>query len=202
MDFQCVRTHITTCGEWKPNTSSGSKTTVRIVSQRFSQAVASSSTAPSSNASNRPGILKASGQGLSLIAGVRRLAAEDSNSNDAAPSSQELLSDAETNDSARRLAATVRNQNLDFQKKKKRKCKETCRKKIQASSAKPQSGRTIAAYLVITFHILRKSIRICDRNLVASQETKWNTSMWILWYGECLCLPPWMPQFFWKGSLG
>ena len=67
--------------------------------------------------------------------------------------------------------------------------------KIQTSSTKTQSGRIITAYLVITSHIFRKSTRICDRNLVASQETKWKTSMWSLWCGECLCLSPWMPQF-------
>ena len=60
-------------------------------------------------------------------------------------------------------------------------------RKIQTSST--------TTYLVLTFHILRKSTLICDRNLVACQEKKWQTSMWILWYGECWCLSPWMPQF-------
>ena len=58
---------------------------------------------------------------------------------------------------------------------------------IQTWSTKTQCGRIITAYLMMTFHMLRKSTRICDRNLVASQETKWKTSIWILWYGECLC---------------
>ena len=31
----CIRTHITTCDEWKPNTSSGSEMPVRTVSQKF-----------------------------------------------------------------------------------------------------------------------------------------------------------------------
>ena len=56
---------------------------------QVSQTAASSSTAPSSNASDRPGILRApSQQGLSLIASAGRPAAEDSNQNDAASSSQ------------------------------------------------------------------------------------------------------------------
>ena len=88
-----------------------SKPTLNLVSQ----AVASSSTAPSSSASNRPGILKASSQSFSLIASVGRLAAEESNYNDAASSSQVWQSDAKTNDSARRLASTGTNQNLGFQ---------------------------------------------------------------------------------------
>ena len=50
------------------------KLTLNLVSQ----AVASSSTAPSSSASNRPGMLKASSQDLSLKAGAGRVAAEES----------------------------------------------------------------------------------------------------------------------------
>ena len=81
----------------------------------LSQAVASCSTAPSSSASNRPVILNASSQSLSFTVSVRRLAAEGSNQNDVASSSQVWQSDAKTNDSQRRLAATGTNQNLDFQ---------------------------------------------------------------------------------------
>ena len=33
--LQCIRTHITACDEWKPNTSSGSEMPVRTVSQKF-----------------------------------------------------------------------------------------------------------------------------------------------------------------------
>ena len=36
LDLQCIRTHVTTCDEWKPNTSSGSEMPVRTVSQKFS----------------------------------------------------------------------------------------------------------------------------------------------------------------------
>ena len=87
-----------------------SRPTLNLVSKT----VASSSTAQSSRASNRPEILKATSQGLSLIAIVGRPAAENSNHNDAASSSQVWQSDAKTNDSARRLAASGTNQNLDF----------------------------------------------------------------------------------------
>ena len=87
-----------------------SKPTLNLVPQT----VASSSKAPSSSASNRPGILRASSQSSSLVASAGSLAAEDSNQNDAASSSQVWQSDAETNESARRLAAAGTNQNLDF----------------------------------------------------------------------------------------
>ena len=70
----------------------------------------SSSTAQS----NVPGILKATSQSLSLIACAGRLAAEDSNRNDAASSSQVWQTDAKTNASAGRPAATETNQNLDL----------------------------------------------------------------------------------------
>ena len=66
--------------------------------------------------SNRPAILrKSSQQGLSLLVSAWRRAAEDSNQNDAASSSQVRQKDAEMNASARRLAAAGRNQDLDFQ---------------------------------------------------------------------------------------
>ena len=35
LGLQCIRTQITTCDEWKPNTSSGSEMPVRTVSQKF-----------------------------------------------------------------------------------------------------------------------------------------------------------------------
>ena len=81
----------------------------------FSKTVANSSTAQSSSASNSPGILKTPSHSLSLIACAGRPAAEDSNQNDAASSSQVWQPDAKTNASAGRLAATETNQNLDFQ---------------------------------------------------------------------------------------
>ena len=82
-----------------------------------SPTAASSSTAPSSSASNRPGILRAPSQrGSNLIAqSAGKLAAGSSNQNDATSSSQVWLLDAETIDSARKLAAARTNQDLSFQ---------------------------------------------------------------------------------------
>ena len=64
-----------------------------------------------------------------------------------------------------------------------------------SSSTTTWSGRTTTTHLVLTFHISRKSTRICDSNLIASQKTKWETSMWTRWYGECLWLSLSKPQF-------
>ena len=64
----------------------------------------------------------------------------------------------------------------------------------KSSSTTTRIGRTTTTYLVLTFHISRKSARICD-SIIASQKTKWNTSMWIRWYGECLWLSLSKPQF-------
>ena len=81
-----------------------------------SQTAASSSAASSSSASNLPVTLRApSQQGSNLIANAGKLAAGGSNQNDAASSSQVWLSDAQTNDSARKLAAAGTNQDLSFQ---------------------------------------------------------------------------------------
>ena len=87
----------------------------RIVAKLKPTLAASSSTAPSSSAFHRPGMLRAPRQSLSLTASAGRLAAEDSNYDDAVSSSQVWQSDAKTNDSARRLAAAGTQQNLDFQ---------------------------------------------------------------------------------------
>ena len=68
----------------------------------------------SSSASNCPGVVEAPSPSLSLAACAGRTAAEDSNQNDAASSSQVWQSDVESNASAGRLAAEETNQNLDF----------------------------------------------------------------------------------------
>ena len=65
-----------------------------------------------------------------------------------------------------------------------------------------RSGRTISAYLELTYHTLRKSSRIRDYNSNASQKTKWKTSMWIRWYGGRLCWWPSKPQFIWARIFG
>ena len=48
-----------------------------------------------------------------------------------------------------------------------------------SSSTTTSSGRSTTTHLVLTFTISRKSTRICDSNLIASQKTKWKTSMCI-----------------------
>ena len=89
-----------------------SKPTLNLVSQ----SAASSSTAQSSSASSRPGILRAPRQGSNLTAKVTgKLTAGGSNQNDAASNSQVWPSDARTNDSAKKLAAARTNQDLSFQ---------------------------------------------------------------------------------------
>ena len=165
------------------------ETTLNLVSHT----AASSSTAPSSSASNRPGILRAPGQqGSKLIAkGAGKLAAGGSNQNDAASSSQVWLSDAKTNDSATKLAASGTNQALGFQESTRKLAAEN----FKSSSTTTRSGRTTTTYLVLTFHTPRKFTRICDNNIIASQKTKWKTSMWIRWYGECPWLSLSKPQF-------
>ena len=88
-----------------------SKPTLNLVSQT----AASSSRAPSSSASNRPGILKTpSLEGSNLIASAGNLAAGGLNQNDAASTSQVWQRDTETNESARKLAAAGTNQDLSF----------------------------------------------------------------------------------------
>ena len=81
-----------------------------------SHAAASSSTAPSSSASNRPGIFSAfSQQGSNVTAkGAGKPAAGSSNQNYAASSSQVWLTDAKMNGRARKLAAAGANRGLSF----------------------------------------------------------------------------------------
>ena len=150
-----------------------------------SHAAASSSTASSSSASNRPGILRApSQQGSNLTAKRCRETC-----------SWRFKSEYRS----------VKFSSVASRCKDERQCEETrCyRNKPETWIFQPvqgdfpqknqttsttQSGRLITAYLVLRFHISRKSSRICDSNMVASQETKWKTSKPIVCYGECLCL--------------
>ena len=68
--------------------------------------------------------------------------------------------------------------------------------KIPTSTTRTtRSGRTITAYLVLTFHTSRKTTWTCDNNSNASQKTKWRTSIWNRWYGECLWLSLNKPRF-------
>ena len=90
-----------------------SKPTLNLVPR----SVASSPSAPSSSASNRPRILRApSQQGSNLIAQCAgKPAASGSNQNDAASSSQVWLTDAKMNERARKLVAVDTSQGQSFQ---------------------------------------------------------------------------------------
>ena len=151
-----------------------------------SQTAASSSTAPSSSASNRPGILGApSQQGSNPIGkGAVKLTDGGSNQNDAASSSQVWRSVAKTNNSTRKLAAAGTNQDLSLQECARELAAENSEIIVDDDSKWPNN-----------YHISRKSTRICDSNSNASQKTKWRTSMWIRWYGECLWLSLSKPPF-------
>ena len=83
----------------------------------ISRFAAGSTTAPSSSASSRPGVLRApSQQGSNLIAQCAgKPAAGGSNQNDAASSSQVLLTDAKMSERARKLAAVDTNEDQSFQ---------------------------------------------------------------------------------------
>ena len=84
-----------------------------------SHTAASSSTAPSSSAPSRPGILRApTQQGSDLTAqSAGKLVAEGSNQNDAASSSQVWLTDTQMSERARKLAAAGTNQDPSFQER-------------------------------------------------------------------------------------
>ena len=157
-----------------------------------SHAAASSSTASSSSASNRPGILRApSQQGSNLTA--KRCRETCSWRFKSEYRSVEFSSVASRCKDERQCEETrcYRNKPETWIFKP---VQGDFPQKIQTTST-TQSGRLITAYLVLTFHISRKSSRICDSNMVASQETKWKTSKRILRYGECLCLSLCIPQF-------
>ena len=102
-------------GTGEERTVAKSKSTLKLVSHT----AASPSTAPSSSASNRPGILRAhSQQDSNLIPqSAGKPAADGSNQNDAASSSQVWLTDAKKNEHARKLAAAGTNQDPSFQER-------------------------------------------------------------------------------------
>ena len=114
-----------------------------------------------------------------------------SSQNDAACSTQVWLTDARLGERARKLAVADTNQDQKFP--------ETARKlalNIWTSTTwTTRSGRTISAYLEVTYKNLRMSTRIWDDNSNANQKTKWRTSMWICWHDECLGLSLSKPQF-------
>ena len=131
-----------------------------------------SSAAPSSIASNRPGILGApSQQGSNLIAGAGKPAAEGSNQNDAASSSQVWPSDAKANDSARKLAAVDTNRDLSFQECARKLAAENFEIIVGDDSEWPNNFHTSRAYdphLVNVYSNLRPQLK---------QKTKWKASM-------------------------
>ena len=92
-----------------------SKPTLNLVSR----SAASSPAAPSSSASSRPEILTAPSQQGSNLTGqsAGKPAAVGSNQNDAASSSQVLLTDAKMSERARKLAAAGTNQDPSFQER-------------------------------------------------------------------------------------
>ena len=142
-------------------------TRIRRTLNLVSKTVASSSTAQSSSASNCPVILKAPSQSLSLVACVGRPAAEDSNPNDAASSSQVWQSDVKANARAERPAATETNQNLDFLASAGKPAAEGSGI-VDADSEWPNNFQISVAYVP---HLEKKSIQTFDRKLVVNQGT-------------------------------
>ena len=143
-----------------------SKPTLNLVSHT----AANSSTAPSSSASNRPGILRAPGQqGSNLIAqSAGRLAAGCSNQTDAASSAQVSQRDAKTNDSARKLAAAETNQDLSFQESARKLAAENSEINDEDDSKLPHND-----------HISRADVPHLEKvNSNLRQKTTWKTSMW------------------------
>ena len=130
----------------------------------FSQTATSSPTAPSLSASNRPKILRAPSHSTKCRETCRwRLKSEWRR--------VEFLSvakrDAKMNDIARKLAASGTNQDLSFQEM----CKDNLPRKILWPTTRTtRRSRTTSTYLVLTFHISRKSTRICDSQLNRKPE--------------------------------
>ena len=157
------------------------------------QTAASSCTAPSSNASNRPGIFRApSQQGLSLIASAACSWRFESKWRSVEfPSVANRCEDERNCDETR---CCRHEPGSEFS----RKCKATCRWKVWTSTTRTtRSRRKNSAYLVLTYHILRKSTRIRDDNSNARQKPKWRITIRIRWYGERLCWSPSKQQFIW-----
>ena len=76
-----------------------------------------------------------------------------------------------------------------------RKCKETCSRKFRSHRRRRLGVAEQLPHISCLLSTSRESTRICDSNLIASQKTKWKTSMWIRWYGECLWLSLCKQQF-------
>ena len=150
-----------------------SKPTLNLVSQT----AASSFTAPSSSASNRPGIFKApSRQGSNLMA---KGAAGGPNQNDAASSSQVWLSDAKTNDGARKLAAVDTNQDLSFQECVRKLAAENSEIIVDDDSKWPNNYLISRAYVPHLEHVhsnLRQQLKRSPKDKFEDLDV--NTLIW------------------------
>ena len=142
-----------------------------------------------------PGILRApSQQGSNLTAqSAGKTAAEGSNQNGAASSSQVWLTDAKNERQCEETRCCGNEPGSEFS----RMCKETCRRKFR------HQRRVVDSEWPNNFHRFRVLRSTPRENLLEpatttqkrSQKTKWKTSMWTRWYGECLWLSLGKPQF-------
>ena len=156
-----------------------SKPTLNLVSH----SAASSPTAPSSSASSRPGVLRApSRQGSNLIAqSAGKFAVGGSNQNDAPSSSQVWLTDAKTNDSARKLAAEGTNKDPSFQECARKLAAENSDINDEDDSKWPQNDRISRANVQRTvkqlFDVTRKLVKhqkeIQGISMINWQEISW-----------------------------
>ena len=152
-----------------------SKPTLNLVFQT----AASSSTAPSSNASSRLGIFGAPSQeGFSLVPSAACTWRLKSKWRSVKFPSVANRCTEERNCEETRCCGHEPGSEFS------RKCKTTCRWNVWTSTTRTtRSGRTISACLVLTYHILRMSTRIRDDNSNASQKPKMedlneNTMIW------------------------
>ena len=142
-----------------------------------SKTAASSSTAPGSSASNRPGILRApSQQGSNLMASAGKPAAGGSNQNDAASSSQVWQRDAEMNDSARKLGVAGTNQDLSFQRSARKFAAENSEIIVDDDSEWPHNFHISRAYLEEVHSNLRQQLKRKPEDKM--EELDVNTLIW------------------------
>ena len=96
--------------------------------------------------------------------------------NDAASSSQAWLPDAKMNRQCVKTHCCKNEPGSEFS----RMCKEACRRKFRYHRRRRLEVAAQLPHISCwRSHTSRKSTRICDSNLIASQKTKWKTSMWI-----------------------
>ena len=162
--------------------------------------------APSSSASSRSGDTQSTrstrfeSQQHSLCMETCRWS---SNHNDAASSSQVWLTDAKLRERARKLAAVDTSRGQRFPESARKRAAQNLDIIDEASTKwrPPRSGRTVSAYLVLTYHTLRTSTRIWDDNSNASRKTKRKISIRIRWYGTVYVGHPASRNFFLRQRL-